>query len=253
MEWMKLDTLWRLFLVQGSRNVRTLDGLGFLHVMTPLIRRLAREGRDRTAAARRYAGYFNAAPNMVPYIAGAVTGIELDAARGVEREGPDGMAQALAAGERASRVRGAMSSALTARGTSFMETALIPLSLTIGCIFAMYSWYSGPIVFLIIFNLYNFRTRISGYRTGLHAGEGTGRALAEGLFAEQRYLGSGAAFVSGVFTALIALRAWDYGGPRLAVWGAAVMAGSVVLGGRYPHFRVAVMLTALTLIFLAVW
>ncbi len=244
MGWMKLDTLWRLFLIQGSRNFRTLDGLGFLHLMTPLIRRLAREGADGEAAARRHAGYFNAAPEMAPYIAGAMASIELEAASSSGKTLDEGSLE---------RIRSTLSSAFTARGTALFETALLPLSLTIGCIFAMYSWYLGPIVFLSIYNLYNFRTRISGYRTGLHAGEETGKALSEGLFKEQGLLCSGASFVSGIFTALLVLRAWDYGGPRLAVWGAAVMAGSVLLGRRYPHFRVAVLLTAVTMVFLAVW
>jgi mannose/fructose/N-acetylgalactosamine-specific phosphotransferase system component IID len=55
MIWLAIDTVWRLFFIQGSRNVRTIDGLGFFFVMEPLIRRLAGGGQDMAGAASRYA------------------------------------------------------------------------------------------------------------------------------------------------------------------------------------------------------
>jgi PTS system N-acetylgalactosamine-specific IID component len=242
MIWLAIDTVWRLFFIQGSRNVRTIDGLGFFFVMEPLIRRLAGGGQDMAGAASRYAGYFNCNPLMAPFITGAMTRMELDAA------GSGGLD-----GRKAERFRDTMSSALTARGDYFVEMALLLVSLTIGSIFAIYTWYAGPVVFLALYNLYNFRIRIGGYRTGLHLGEGTGRALASKLLKEQKILASAAAFSAGVLAALLTVRAWRFGGPRIATAGAVLVAAAYIAGGRISALKTAFLLLLAAGVFLALW
>ncbi|MDD3643195.1 MAG: PTS system mannose/fructose/sorbose family transporter subunit IID [Candidatus Krumholzibacteria bacterium] len=236
-----LDTLWRLPLVQGSRNARLFDGLGFLHVMLPAIRRAAPPGERRAALVRRYAGYFNASPLMAPYIAGALARMELDgSARGADPE-------------RVERVRAALSSALTARGEHLAEVILHPLALTIGCLCAMYSWYIGPVAFLLLHNLYNCMVRTGGYRTGLHLGEQTGRILAAGPFGRQRMLGGLAAFAAGLFAAFSVAHALRFGGARVAGSGLALIALSALLGRRLSALSAAALLLAAAGIYLAVW
>ena len=242
MIWLALDTVWRLFFFQGSCNGQTIYGLGFFHIMEPLVRRLARGGQDRAETASRYAGYFNCNPYTVSYIAGALTRMELDSA------GSGGIDP-----HRGERVRETMSAALTARGDYFVEMVLLPLSLTIGSIFAIYSWYSGPVVFLVLYNLYNFRIRIGGYRTGLHLGEGTGRALATRLLKEQKLLGAAAAFSAGVLAALLTVRAWRYGGPRIAAAGAVLAAAAYFARGRMSPLKTAFLLLLAAGVFLALW
>jgi mannose/fructose/N-acetylgalactosamine-specific phosphotransferase system component IID len=242
MIWLALDTVWRLFFIQGSRNCRTLDGLGFFSVMEPLVRRVSAPGAERGDAASRYAGYFNCNPQMASYIAGALTRMELDA----EDEG--GLDP-----RKAERIRETMSAALTARGDYFIEIVLLVVSLTIGSIFAIYTWYAGPVVFLILFNLYNFRIRTGGYRTGLHLGEGTGRALAAKLLKEQRFLGAAGSFSAGVLSALLVLRAWKYGGPRIAVAGLFLAAAAFILRGRISPLKTAFLLLLGAGLFLALW
>lgn len=234
---MLLDTIWRLPLVQGSRNPGLLDGLGFLHAMLPAIRRAAPPGERRAVLARRYAGYFNASPLAVPFIAGALGRMEL--------EGADG--------ERIERVRAALSSALTARGEHLVEVILLPLTLTIGCLCAMYSWYIGPVAFLLLHNLYNCTVRMGGYRTGLHLGEHTGRILAAGPFSRQRLLGGLAAFTAGLFTVLALGHALRLGGPRLAGSGLALVALSALIGRRLRTIPAAAVLLAAAGIYLAIW
>lgn len=236
-----VDTVWRLLLVQGSRNARLLDGLGFLHVMLPAIRRAAPGEERRAALVRRYAGYFNASPLMVPYIAGALGRMETDAAAA----GGDG--------ERIERMRAALSAALTARGEHLSEVILLPLTLTIGCLCAMYSWYIGPVAFLLLHNLYNCMVRTGGYRTGLHLGEDTGRILAAGLFSRQRLLGGLAAFAAGLFATLVVARALRFGGARIAGSAVALIALSALLGKRVPALTAAAALLVAAGIYLAVW
>ncbi len=242
MIWLAIDTVWRLFFVQGSRNSRTIDGLGFFHIMEPLVRRLAREGQDRSGAASKYAGYFNCNPLMTSYIAGALTKMELDAA---DEGGLDA--------RKTERMKDTLSAALTARGDYFIEIVLLLVSLTIGSIFAIYTWYAGPVVFLILYNLYNFRIRIGGYRTGLHLGEGTGRVLAAKLLKEQKILGAAAAFSGGILAALVVLRAWKFGGPRIAAAGVVLAAAAYFARGRISPLKTAFLLLLAAGVFLALW
>jgi hypothetical protein len=125
--------------------------------------------------------------------------------------------------------------------------------LTIGSIFAIYTWYAGPVVFLILYNLYNFRLRIGGYRTGLHHGEGTGRVLVDKLLKKQKIMGSVAAFSGGVLSALLLARAWRYGGPRVAAAGIVLAAAAFFARGRFSPLKTAFMLLLAAGIFLAVW
>ena len=242
MIWLAIDTVWRLFFIQGTRNTRTIDGLGFFNIMEPLVRRLAREGQDRAVAASRYTGYFNCNPLMSSYIAGALTRMELDAASegGLDRR-------------KAERMKDTLSAALTARGDYFIEIVLLLVSLTIGSIFAIYTWYAGPVVFLILYNLYNFKIRIGGYRTGLHLGEGTGRSLAAKLLKEQKILGAVAAFSGGILSALVLLRAWKFGGPRIAAAGLVLAAAAYFARGRFSPLKTAFILLLAAGVFLAIW
>lgn len=242
MIWLAIDTVWRLFFLQGSRNSRTIDGLGFFHIMEPLVRRLARDGQDRAGAASKYAGYFNCNPLMTSYIAGALTKMEMEK---IDDGGMDP--------QRAERVKDTLSAALTARGDYFIEIVLLLVSLTIGSIFAIYTWYAGPVVFLILYNLYNFKIRIGGYRTGLHLGEGTGRALAANLLKEQKILGAAAAFSGGILAALVVLRAWKFGGSRVAVAGLVLAAAAYFARGRLSPLKTAFLLLLAAGVFLAIW
>jgi mannose/fructose/N-acetylgalactosamine-specific phosphotransferase system component IID len=242
MIWLAIDTIWRLFLIQGTRNDRIIDGLGFFNVMEPLVRRLAGEGQDKGRIASRYTGYFNCNPMMASFIAGALTRMELDAA------GEGGVDPV-----KSRRFTETMSSVLTARGDYFVETVLMLVSLTIGSIFAIYTWYAGPVVFLVLYNLYNFRIRIGGYRTGLHLGEGTGRALATRLLEKQKILGSVGAFSAGVLVALLTVRAWRFGGPRIAAAGIVLAAAAWLARGRMSMLKTAFLLLLAAGVFLTLW
>jgi mannose/fructose/N-acetylgalactosamine-specific phosphotransferase system component IID len=237
-----LNTIWRFFLVQGSRNERTLDGLGFFHVMIPLIRRITAKRGGSAGIAERYAGYFNANPVMVPYIAGVLTAVEIESLGGEEPSR-----------DRTGRIKDTLSSVLTARGDYFLEVVLLPLSLTLGSIFAIYSWYAGPVVFLIIYNLYNFKTRMSGYRTGVHLGENVGQALVGKLFKEQKLLGSCAAFVSGGLTAVIFARILRFGGGRHAAAGLIIMAAMILIRRKYSLYLSSIILFLALTVYLVLW
>ncbi|MBN1163910.1 MAG: PTS system mannose/fructose/sorbose family transporter subunit IID [Candidatus Krumholzibacteriota bacterium] len=238
----RLNMIWRLFFIQNSRNARTLDGLGFLHVLTPLLRELADSEEELDRLTRRYTKYFNANPILASYIAGVLTNLEIR-----KKAGGDIPAAHI------ERVKSTLSSVLTARGDDFFEIVLIPLALTIGCIFAMYNSYLGPIFFLFFYNFYHLRSRIGGYRAGVMGGEEIGRDLTTRLFRERKVLGGCAAFVSGVFAALVFTRAWSFGGPRLAGWGIVAIAALLGLRKRFSVFWTVLIVFLATALFVLIW
>ena len=202
--------------------------------MAPLLEACRRRGAETRGIARRHLTYFNANTILASYIAGVVTNMEERRCAGEE-----------IAPERIEQVKSTLSSVLTARGDYFFDVILIPLGLTIGSIFAIYSSYIGPVVFLAFYNLYHFQARIGGYIKGVRLGEGIGRELITRLFREQRLLGGCAAFVSGLFAALVFTRASELGGVSDAVWG--VIAAAAMFG----LVRKVSFLSSVVIVFLA--
>jgi len=212
------NVIWRLFFIQSSRNARTLDGLGFFSLCSPFIRMRIRPGEDAKDLARRHLEYFNAGLYLSSAVAGVVGNMETRRARG-EPITPD----------RIDRVKTALSSVLAARANYFFDMLLIPLGLTIASISAMYRSYVGLVIFLALYNFYHFRTRIGGYCKGVELGEGMGGAFVSRLFREERFISACAALASGIFAALLFVRARDGGGAGYVVWGAISLAGSAAL------------------------
>ncbi len=234
----KLNILWRLFFLQNSRNGRTIDGLGFLHVLSPLFKDLAVDKEDLADIAGRHTGYFNANPILASYVAGVVANLEMK-----KKAGEDITA------ERIEKVKNTLSAVLTARGDFFFGVVLVPLALTIGSIFAIYNSYIGPVIFLVFYNLYHMHLRIGGFQTGMLQGEDAGWGLATKLFREQRVLNGCAAFVSGVFSALVFIRAWDFGRTRPVVWGVLAVAAVLLLRRKISMIWTVLVLMLATLVF----
>jgi len=234
-----LKHLWRLFFLQSTHNERTMDGLGFFHVLSPEMRKWASSDAELKDIANRHMGYFNANPIVASYILGIV--------QNMERRRAEGLESSL---ERIDRVKSALSAALTAKGDYFFEVVLIPLGLTIASIFAMYSSYFGPVIFLALYNYYHLQARIGGYLMGLRVGEGLGRDLVKRIFKEQGALGGCAAFASGALAALAVLRADAFGGFRFAGWGVAAAAAVFLLRRRISVIWTVVFVFVATAVYL---
>jgi mannose/fructose/N-acetylgalactosamine-specific phosphotransferase system component IID len=174
-------------------------------------------------AVRRHIGYFNANPILASYILGAVVNMERRRRGGEDIDGAH-----------IDRIKNTLSAVLTAKGDYFFSMVLLPLGLTIACIFAMYSSYLGPIIFLALYNYYHLQARIGGYFIGLRLGEGLGREYIKHIFRGQGFLGGCAAFGAGLFTALVLVRASSYGGLRISGWGVAAIIAFLLLRRKMP-------------------
>ena len=234
-----IRNIWRLFFLQSSHNEKTFDGLGFFYVLAPEMREWAENDEEFKEIAHRHMGYFNANPILASYILGIVQNMERKRAEGLDTPR-----------ERIDRIKSTLSAVLTAKGDYFFEVALIPLGLTIASVFAMYSSYFGPVIFLALYNYYHLQARIGGYLIGLRMGEGLGRELVKHIYKEQGALGGCAAFAAGLFTALTIVRATSFGGSRLSVWGVAVMVVMFLLRRRLSVIWSVIIVFVATAIYL---
>jgi mannose/fructose/N-acetylgalactosamine-specific phosphotransferase system component IID len=203
-----LNTIWRLFLISSSRNSTTIDGLGFYHTLAPHLSKLAETDKEYEELAARHMGYFNANPILASFVVGVVANLEERRRAGEE-----------ISSERIESTKRAVSSVSTAKGDYFFDVVLLPLALTIASIFAIYHSYIGLVIFLALYNIYHFRSRLGGYRGSIQLGERVGRELIAGFFREQGLLAGCAAFAAGAFAALAFTRALEAGGTRYAGMG----------------------------------
>jgi mannose/fructose/N-acetylgalactosamine-specific phosphotransferase system component IID len=233
-----LNILWRLFLIQNSRNDKFHDGLGFFFALIPLFRSLS--GKDlsrRGELARRNFDYFNSNPVLSGMVAGVTRKME-------ESEGMADTGQI-------SRVRNTLSSVLTAKGDEFFEVVFLPLALTIACIFTIYGVYIGPLVFLLFYNYFHFKFRIIGYYRGLKLGQEAGTGFFEDLSKISGVLRGATAFTAGVFTSIAFFRGYQFGETPVVIAGLAAIAAVTLLRRKYSPVFSVIILFVLTVVLLS--
>lgn len=226
--------------MHSSRCERLMDGLGFFTTLGAAIREKG-SSADYFSSGKRHLSYFNGGIYLSSAVVGAVANME-------KRRETD----LLPDEERVERVKAALSSVLAARANNFFDAHLIPLGLTITCIFAMYGSCLGLLIFLALYNFYHFRSRISGYCKGLELGEGVGMELVSRLFAGERVMELAASFASGVFSALLFARSFERGRLSLVSAGAGVFCATVILRRRFSPTACSCILATVAVIFLFV-
>ena len=225
---LNLNILWRLFLIQNSRNDKFHDGLGFFFALIPLFRKLSGGSSGKKASfAGRHFDYFNSNPVLAGMVVGEIQKMEQS---GGERS--PGQIE---------RVKSTLSSVLTAKGDEFFEVIFMPLALTIVCIFTIYRLYIGPLVFLLFYNYFHFRFRIVGYYRGLKLGQEAGTGFFEDIARISGVLRGATSFTAGVFTSIALFRGYHFGGVPVVIAGLSAIAAVTLLRRKYsPVFSVIV-------------
>ncbi len=233
---LNLKILWRLFLIQNSRNDKFHDGLGFFFALMPLFRKLSGGSRGKKAAfAERHFDYFNSNP----VLAGMVVGVTQKMEQSADKAGASQI----------ERVKSTLSSALTAKGDEFFEVIFMPMALTIVCIFTIYRLYIGPLVFLLFYNYFHFRFRIVGYYRGLKLGQEAGTGFFEDIARISGVLRGATAFTAGVFTSIALFRGYRFGGAPVLIAGLAAVAAVTLLRRKYsPVFSVIIVFVLMTVL-----
>jgi mannose/fructose/N-acetylgalactosamine-specific phosphotransferase system component IID len=225
---LNLNIIWRLFLIQNSRNEKYHDGLGFFFALVPLFRKLSSGSAEkRREFASRHFEYFNSNPVLAGMVVGVTGNME-------RSEGIAGTGQI-------QRVKSALSSALTAKGDEFFEVVFMPLALTIVCIFTIYRLYTGPLVFLLFYNYFHLKFRIVGFYRGLKLGQEAGTGFFDEISQISGVLRGATAFTAGVFTSIVFSRGYSFGGSPVIIAGLAAVAAVTLLRRKYsPVFSVII-------------
>lgn len=177
---------------------------------------------------KRHLSYYNTNSVFSSCIIGVVQGMEERKAGGEEIDTAE-----------IDSVKNTLSSVMAARGDYFFEVVLFPLTLTIACIFTIYGLYFGPIIFLLLYNYYHFKIRVGGYYKGLRFGEDAGGLVLGSYLKTCKFIEAAAAFVIGVFTSIVFMRGYFFGGFQITGAGLLLVAGVIWLRRKYS-FRVSI-------------
>lgn len=232
----------RSLLIQNSRNEKLHDGIGFFYTLMPLFKKLSKSRADTEDYTERFLTYYNSNPILSSIIIGAIQNIETRRESGYEVDT-----------ERVNRLKETLSSVMTAKGDYLFEVVLFPLTLTIACIFTIYEVYLGPVIFLLLYNYYHIRLRIGGYRRGLSLGEDVGDLIMGPFLRISRVLTAGTAFVAGIFTSIVFIRGYEFGGTPLVGWGILSVAAMILLRRKYSLITGVMIMFLITALILGIW
>nr|WP_320050641.1 PTS system mannose/fructose/sorbose family transporter subunit IID [uncultured Desulfuromonas sp.] len=148
---------FRCLLVQCSWNFKQFQGLGWVYVLLPELRRLYPD-RVLRPIVQRYLGYFNSNVFLIPTIAAAVLSLE----RKQRLEEPVPMSpQAFSE---------AVMAPFAAAGDAFFWGGLRPLCCVTAVSVGYLGYWWSPVLFLVLFNVPVFFFRIVGPWLGYQQG-----------------------------------------------------------------------------------
>lgn len=148
---------FRSFFLQSSFNYERMQAGGWLYSMLPALKRTSKNKKELTEGMKRHLDFFNTHPFLVTIILGIIAAME------EKRQDTSGI--------RAVRV--AMMGPLGGIGDALIWLTLLPITAGIGVSLAIEGNIAGPIIFLLLFNVFHLSLRFGGifvgYRSGLKA------------------------------------------------------------------------------------
>lgn len=156
----KIQLVWlsvRSVLIQSSWNFKQFQGLGWMCLLLPELKRLY-SVKTLRPVVQRYLGYFNSNIFLVPTIAAAVLSLE----RHQRLEQPVAIApQAFAE---------SVMAPVAAAGDAFFWGGLRPLCCAVAVLVGGLGYWWSPVVFLVLFNGPAFMVRFVGPWLGYQQG-----------------------------------------------------------------------------------
>jgi len=143
-------------------NFERLQGLGFAHAMTPVIRRLYKDARERAAALKRHLVFFNTEPNFGAMVPAIVIAMEEQRASGAEVS-DEGM----------NSIKAGLMGPLAGVGDSITQGLITPILLAFGISLANEGNLAGPVLYFVLESVaiigISYLSWIWGYRWGRQA------------------------------------------------------------------------------------
>lgn len=150
---------WRTMTLSSTYSYETMQALGFMYAMMPVVNRFYKTEEERTKALIRHNEIFNTTPTMGGMITGLVASMEKEAA-----EDPEFDTAAISA------VKVSLMGPFAGIGDSLFWGSIRIISLGIGISLAMSGSILGAIVHLLLYNLPAHFLRYNGVFMGYKLG-----------------------------------------------------------------------------------
>ncbi|MBI3753807.1 MAG: PTS system mannose/fructose/sorbose family transporter subunit IID [Deltaproteobacteria bacterium] len=156
-------TLFKVFLnsffIQSAWSFEKMQGLGFAAAIAPAIKDIYKDKEQACAAMKRHMFFYNAHPCMASPILGAVIRME-EEANGGRRDVRD-----------IASFKESLMGPYGAIGDTFFWGSIRPLASLLGVLSALIWGLWGPVVFLVVYNLFHIWMRWFGLHKGYKLGE----------------------------------------------------------------------------------
>ncbi len=145
---------FRSFLIQSCWNYEGMQNVGFAFSISPLIRKIARDKKQRAALLGLSLEYFNTHPYLASGILGAVASVQAEGGKG--------------AAEETRKIKDTLSNPFAAIGDTLFWSTLKPLFSITAIVTAFLGSTLSPVLFLVLYNLFHLWIRTEGFIEGVH-------------------------------------------------------------------------------------
>jgi PTS system mannose-specific IID component len=128
-----------LFFSHANYNWERMQGTGFAHSMTPIIKKLYKTKEDISAALKRHLVFFNTQPDIGGVVHGITIAMEEERALGAD-----------ISDDAINSVKTGLMGPMAGIGDTIQQGIVIPIALAIGMSLALQGNFLGPIVFAIL-------------------------------------------------------------------------------------------------------
>ena len=147
------------FFIQASWSFKSMQGLGFAAAVSPALGEIYTDKDKRVEALKRHTVYYNAHPYMASPVLGAVINLEEQ----VSSHTADPRAVVA--------FKEALMGPYGSIGDGFFWGAIRPVAALVGILATLFIGFWGPLIFLLLYNIFHLGMRIKGLEMGLKYGE----------------------------------------------------------------------------------
>ncbi|OUO33880.1 PTS system mannose/fructose/sorbose family transporter subunit IID [Olsenella sp. An293] len=174
-----MSVFWRSFTINASYQYERQMNQGFVYSLTPVINKLYDKKEDRVEALQRHSEFFNVTPMVSPFVMGITAAMEEENANDEQFD-----AKSISA------VKSALMGPLSGIGDSVFWGTLRPLAAGIACSLALAGNAVAPILFYVLFNVFNVACRYFGLFKGYELGTSFLSKMAASGIMQKVFLGA---------------------------------------------------------------
>ncbi len=175
-----MSVFWRSFTINASYQYERQMNQGFVYSMIPVINKLYDKKEDRAEALERHSEFFNVTPMVSPLVMGITAAME-EVNANDEQFDPASITS----------VKSALMGPLSGIGDSVFWGTLRPLAAGIACSLALAGNAVAPVLFYVLFNVFNVACRYFGLFKGYELGTSLLSKMAASGVMQKVFLGAG--------------------------------------------------------------